>query len=76
MSRYWTNFARTGDPNGPGLPVWPAFDPDTRRLLVLTGDPAAGTVANPDQLHAFDATYDGLRGSAFGPKTAPTSRRP
>jgi para-nitrobenzyl esterase len=35
MSSYWANFAATGDPNGKGLPPWPAFDPKSSQTMEL-----------------------------------------
>ena len=32
---YWTQFAKTGDPNAPRLPEWPAYDAGTRQCLDL-----------------------------------------
>ena len=35
LSSYWANYAKTGNPNGPGLPDWPAFDPADRQVMTL-----------------------------------------
>jgi para-nitrobenzyl esterase len=40
MQRYWTNFAKTGDPNGPGLPAWPTFDPRSRGYVEIASSGA------------------------------------
>ena len=36
LQTYWINFAKTGNPNGNGLPVWPPFNADTRPYLEFT----------------------------------------
>ena len=33
MSSYWVNFAATGDPNGKGLPIWPAWSAKDTRVM-------------------------------------------
>jgi para-nitrobenzyl esterase len=35
VSSYWVNFAKTGDPNGTGLPRWPAFTSSTTQVMNL-----------------------------------------
>jgi para-nitrobenzyl esterase len=50
---YWTNFAKTGDPNGPGLPEWPRYD-KTSEVMHLD----AASKASPDTTHA---RYEFLR---------------
>jgi para-nitrobenzyl esterase len=64
MQQYWTNFARTGDPNGPNLPKWPVYAADNYPVMHLDAHPAAA----PDTLRPRYLFLDTIWGSQALPK--------
>ncbi|AMR30672.1 esterase [Mucilaginibacter sp. PAMC 26640] len=44
ISSYWVNFAKTGNPNGNNLPVWPAYNTTGKQVMILGEKPAATTL--------------------------------
>jgi para-nitrobenzyl esterase len=61
---YWINFARTGDPNGSGLPQWLAFSEKDQKVMCFNGIANAMPVPNLEKLKAFDAYYSWRREEA------------
>jgi len=41
METYWTNFAKTGNPNGPGVPSWPAWNSGGEGYMEFTAQAEA-----------------------------------
>ena len=53
VSNYWVNFAKTGNPNGKGLPNWPAFDAAQQVTMELGEKISTRPVAEKGKLAFF-----------------------
>jgi carboxylesterase type B len=64
MRRYWTRFAKTGNPNAAGLPNWPAYDTRTGAYLEIGPRIEARTGLRAKAFALVDRVYAGrLRAS-------------
>jgi len=54
MSSYWVNFAKYGDPNGEGLPLWPAFNSSSPQIIEFGDQVMIKPLPFKEQLEFFD----------------------
>ncbi|HEY6817561.1 MAG TPA: carboxylesterase family protein [Croceibacterium sp.] len=64
LQGYWVNFARTGDPNGPGLPAWPAFAAGRATVMQLGAETGPIALPGSDRLAALDGYFAWRRGGS------------
>ncbi|MEO1407921.1 MAG: carboxylesterase family protein, partial [Pseudomonadota bacterium] len=55
MTTYWTNFAKTGDPNSGNVPIWPAYSGETDQWMHLAHDIEVIDRLRGDKLDILDA---------------------
>jgi len=57
LAEYWANFAKTGDPNGRGLPVWPSFRDSPDKVMILGEELRAEPIPGQRTLRRIDRVY-------------------
>jgi para-nitrobenzyl esterase len=57
IGAYWTNFARTGNPNGTGLPDWPIYKPEQWQVMHLDANSEAKPDAQRDRYLFLDTIW-------------------
>ena len=61
MGIYWTNFAKFGDPNGPGVPKWPTFSDANPEVMYFGPTPHVGPVPSAESLKVLDSYFEWRR---------------
>ncbi len=57
VSSYWVNFAKSGDPNGSGLPHWPNFTNSSAQVMNLDDPSKAVDVPNLQKLEVLNGYF-------------------
>lgn len=71
MATYWTNFAKTGNPNDMRLPAWPAYESKTSSAMIFRETPLAAPLPPLAQVRALDAYFEARRTARPGAPAAP-----
>jgi para-nitrobenzyl esterase len=58
ISSYDINFAKTGNPNGKGLPPWPAFTDRNQQVMVFDAAPSARAYPLLPQVKVLDTYFE------------------
>jgi len=61
MGTYWTNFAKSGNPNGENVPQWPVFSNDDPKLMILKTEPEVAPIPDEESLKVMDAYFEWRR---------------
>jgi para-nitrobenzyl esterase len=61
IATYWTNFAKTGDPNGDGLPRWPEFKTAPGQVMILGDAIGPTSIPQMDRLQRIGTVYAGAK---------------
>jgi len=61
LQQYWVNFAKTGNPNGKGLPYWPTFDEGKPTTMQFSNGASLIMVPNRDKIDFVDRYYKAKR---------------
>ena len=61
MQQYWVNFAKTGNPNGKGLPYWPSFNPALPTTMQFSNGASLINVPNREQIDFVDRFFEWQR---------------